>query len=229
MRSALAIRKGSATPAHFCDFTALRGGDAELGTQFGDRAGVRCGYLGERQGGGRTWRRRREGGGHLEIGRVIISVGEHDGVLAGFGQNVKFLRRAAADAAAVRLHGPKIQSDTRENPRIRFEHQPIAFREACFIRVERIGVLHQELARSHDAETRADFIAELGLNLVEIHRQLFVASEFTPGNVGDHFLVRGPVGEFPVVPILEAQQLRAILVPAGRFLPQFRGLDRRHG
>jgi hypothetical protein len=43
--------------------------------------------------------------------------------------------------------------------------------------VERIGVLHQEFARAHHAEARADLVAELGLDLVEVDRQLLVAGQ----------------------------------------------------
>jgi hypothetical protein len=38
-----------------------------------------------------------------------------------------------------------------------------------------VGILHDEFAASHDAEARADLIAELRLDLVEIDRQLAVA------------------------------------------------------
>jgi hypothetical protein len=31
-----------------------------------------------------------------------------------------------------------------------------------------VGILHQELAGAHHAETRADFVAELGLDLVVV-------------------------------------------------------------
>jgi len=34
--------------------------------------------------------------------------------------------------------------------------------------VEGVGVLHDELARAHDAETRAGLVAEFGLDLVEV-------------------------------------------------------------
>jgi hypothetical protein len=40
------------------------------------------------------------------------------------------------------------------------------------IGMEAVGVLHQELARAHDAEARPDLVAELGLDLVVVDRQL---------------------------------------------------------
>ena len=94
--------------------------------------------------------------------------------------------------------------------------------------MEGVGVLHDELARAHDAKARPHLVAELGLDLVEVHRQLAVALELAPRDVGDHFLVRGPGDEVALVPILEAQQLRPVLAPAARLLPQLRRLHHRH-
>ena len=91
-----------------------------------------------------------------------------------------------------------------------------------------IGILHQKFAGAHHAEARADFVAELELNLIEIDRQLLVAAQFAPRYLGDDFLMGGPIDELAVVAILEAQQFRAVLGPAARFLPQFRRLDGRH-
>ena len=50
-----------------------------------------------------------------------------------------------------------------------------------------------------------DLVAEFGLDLIEIDRQLLVAAQFPPRDVGDDLLVRGAVGEFALVAVLEAQ------------------------
>ena len=94
--------------------------------------------------------------------------------------------------------------------------------------MERVGVLHDELARAHHAEARANLVAELGLDLIEIDRQLLVAAQLAARDVGDHFLMGRTVREFAVVPILEAQQLRPVFGPAAGFLPQFCRLNCRH-
>ena len=94
--------------------------------------------------------------------------------------------------------------------------------------VEGVGVLHQEFARTHDAEARADLVAELGLDLVEVDRQLLVAVQFVAREVGDDFLVRGAVAVFLLLAVLDLQQLAAEFLPAPGFLPQFARLDRRH-
>jgi len=94
--------------------------------------------------------------------------------------------------------------------------------------MEGIAVLHQELAAAHDAEARTDLVAELGLDLVQVQRQLAVALDVATDDVGDHFLVRRADHEIALVAILEAQQLRAVLLAATGLLPQLEGLDCRH-
>src|SRR5665213_4615829 len=92
--------------------------------------------------------------------------------------------------------------------------------------MERIGVLHDELAAAHDAEARPYFIAELQLDLVEIDRQLAIALELTPRDIGDDLFVRRADDEVALVAVLQAQQLRSVLIPATRLLPELSGLNR---
>ena len=92
--------------------------------------------------------------------------------------------------------------------------------------VERVGVLHDELAPAHQAGARPQLVAELGLDLVEVERQLAVAAHVAAHEVDDDLLVRGADDEVAALAILEAQQLRAVLLPAARLLPQL-GRDHR--
>jgi len=105
-------------------------------------------------------------------------------------------------------------------------HLLIRNAHAVFVQVERIGILHDELARTHYAETRPDLVAEFRLHLVEVDRQLLVAAQFAAGDVGDDLLVRRPEAVFAVAAIVHAQQQGAVFVPASRFLPEF---GRLHG
>lgn len=91
--------------------------------------------------------------------------------------------------------------------------------------MERIGVLHQELACTHHAETRADFIAELGLDLVEIQRQLLVAVDFLARELGRGFFGGRGVAELLFLAVLDLQQLPAELFPAAGRVPQLARLD----
>ena len=47
--------------------------------------------------------------GRLEIRGVVIAVREHDGVFAGVGEHVEFLRDVAADRAGIRPHRAELQ------------------------------------------------------------------------------------------------------------------------
>jgi len=94
--------------------------------------------------------------------------------------------------------------------------------------VERVRILHQEFARAHHAEARADLVAELPLDLVEIHRQLLVALQLGAREVGDHFLVRGTEAVVGFLAILDLEQLPAELLPAAGLFPELARLDRRH-
>jgi hypothetical protein len=120
--------------------------------QLRDAARTRRRRHDERPGGGGARRGGRQRGRQFEIRRVIAAVGEHDGVLPGVGENVKFLRHVAADGAAVGLHGAEIQSHAGEYPNVGIVHGGIAALQTGFIDVKGIGILHQEFARPHHAE-----------------------------------------------------------------------------
>src|SRR6266566_382048 len=94
--------------------------------------------------------------------------------------------------------------------------------------MKRVAVLHRELAPAHDAEARPDLVAELGLDLVKVHGQLPIAAYLAARDIGDHFLVRGSDAKIAFMTVFETQQLRPVLPPAPRLLPQLRGLHRRH-
>src|SRR5690606_27966715 len=94
--------------------------------------------------------------------------------------------------------------------------------------MEGVGVLHQELARAHHAEARADLVAELGLDLVEARRQLLVAGQLVAREVGDDLLVRRAIAIPGVLAVLHFHQLAAELLPASRLFPQLARLHGRH-
>jgi hypothetical protein len=95
--------------------------------------------------------------------------------------------------------------------------------------VERVGVLHGELATPHDAEPRTDLVPELGLDLVEGERQLSIGADLVPHQVGHYLLVRRPQRVATLVAVGHAHHEGAIEVPASGLLPQFRRPeDRQH-
>ena len=86
--------------------------------------------------------------------------------------------------------------------------------------MERISIFHHKLARAHDAKTRANFIAEFGLDLIKINRELFVGTDFFTRNIGNYFLMRRAKTEIALMPVLDFQHLWAKNFPTPSFVPE---------
>src|SRR5690606_2076076 len=94
--------------------------------------------------------------------------------------------------------------------------------------VEGVGILHEELAPAHDAETRPDLVPELPLDVVEITRQILVAAHAIPKDLRDQLLVGRAIEHLALVPIEEPQHLLAVGLVAARLAPNVGRLDGRH-
>ena len=68
-----------------------------------------------------------------------------------------------------------------------------------------IGILHAKLSGAHDAKAWTALIAKLGLDLIEVSRQLFIAANFIANNVGDYFFVGGAETELATMTVLDTQ------------------------
>ena len=95
------------------------------------------------------------------------------------------------------------------------------------VQVKTVGIFHQEFASAHHPETRTDFIAEFGLDLVQVYRQLAITVDVATDQIGDHFFMRRAEHEVALMAILQAQQLRAVFVVASGFLPKLGRHDHR--
>src|SRR5476649_587996 len=168
------------------------------------------------------------GFGFLDVRCVVRAVAEHDIVFTGFSQHLELVGASAADGTVIGCHWTEIQAQAREDVAIGLVHAVVGLLQRSVVHVEGVGVLHDELAAAHHAETWADLVAEFGLDLVQVDRQLFIAVELIAGQVGDHFFVSRTCSEFTIMAILDAQQLRAVLFPAPRLLPQLCRLHAGH-
>ena len=139
------------------------------------------------------------------------------------------MRCATADGAGISLHSTEIQPHAGENFAVCRVHFVVGLLQGFLRGMERVGVFHQEFARAHDAETRANFVTELGLDLEEVQRQLFVRAQLITNQVGDDFFMRWAENERTLATIDEAQQFRTILFPTTALLPQVSGLNHGHG
>ena len=116
----------------------------------------------------------------------------------------------------------------RKGAQVGDEHAVIGVLGAGEVEVERVRVLHQELAAAHQAEARPHLVAELPLDVVEIERQILVRTHVGAEDRRDHFLIGRAVKHVALVAVLDAQHLLAIGLVAAAFAPQLGGLDGRH-
>ena len=208
----------------------LHGATERQAKELGDRFAF--GLAGRRQLAHRFLRRRprpgRERLCELDVGGVVRLRAEGDRVLAGVREHMEFVRAGAADRPGVGRHRPEPEPDAGKDARIRVVHVAVFALEVGEIGVKRIAVLHDEFAPAHDAEAGPALIAEFALDLVEVCRQPPVALQLAARELRDHLFRRRLDDEVPLMTILKAQQLRTVLLPAARFLPELRRLHDRH-
>ena len=172
----------------------------------------------------REARRARHGARHLEVGRVVAVLAGDERVLARARRREEVDRLAAAHHPRLGLHRVVVDPAALEDPVVGALVRAEADLEPGLVAVERVRVLHDELADAEQAAARARLVAILGLEVVPGLRQLLVALELLRVE-GERLLVGQRQDELPADAILDVEDLRD-LVAAGR-LPQ---LDRReHG
>ncbi len=89
--------------------------------------------------------------------------------------------KTSANAAAVCLYRAGFQSQAIKNALISVVHGLVTFGHTFCIGIKRIRVFHNEFTCAHDTEPRPNFISKLGLNLVQVKRQLAIATYFGLG------------------------------------------------
>ena len=93
---------------------------------------------------------------------------EGDRVFGRVRQHVEFVRAGAAYRAGIGGHGAELEPEAGEDAAVGVVHVAVFAFQVGIRSMEGVAVLHQELAAAHDAEARTDFVAELGLYLVEM-------------------------------------------------------------
>ena len=151
-----------------------------------------------------------------------------DLALAGVGENDEFVAEIAADRAGLGHHRHRFQSHAGEGAQIGHEHLVVGFARVVEGEVEGIGILHQELAAPHHAESWPDLIAELPLDVIEDARQVLVGLHAVAEDRGDQLLVGGPVQHLALVAVGDAQHLLAVDLVTAALLPDLGGLDGGH-
>ena len=166
--------------------------------------------------------------GRFHVGGVVGARAVDQRVLAGAGDHVELVRAGAADRAVVGRDRAELQAEAGEDADVGVEHGLVRLLHAVDVAVEGVGILHGELAAAHQAEARTALVAELGLDVIEVQRQLAVRLDLGAHDVGHHFFRGRLQREVAAVAVLQAQQFRPHLVPAAGLLPQFGRLHQRH-
>ena len=194
------------------------------------RAGAfarRC-HFGQRCCGRGAWTGRSQRFRLFHIGGVFAAGGVGNGVFTRGSNHLKLFAQIAANGTAVGGHNAVGQTKAVKNAAVGLGHHLVTGLGTIDITVKAVGVLHGEFAATHQAKAWAAFVAEFGLNLVEILGQLLVALDFLARNVGHHLFAGGLQHKVARVPVFDAQQLGAHLVKAAGFLPQLGRLHHRH-
>ena len=97
------------------------------------------------------------------------------------------------------------------------------------VHVQRIRVLHGELAHADQPAARARLVAELSLQVVDKLRKLAVGADLAARQVSHHLLVGHGQGHVAAGAVLPMDQFRVSGVPAAGLLPQIARLRDRHG
>src|SRR5581483_8957455 len=158
----------------------------------------------------------------LDVRRVAAAVARDDRVFAGLGEHLELVARGAPDRSRVGLDGAEDEAAAPEDALVGVVHVPVLALAVRAIGVEGVAVLHQELAPAHEAEARADLVPELGLDLVQVLREVAVRADLLPHDVGHGLLVRRAEAEVALVAVLDAEQLLAVALPASALLPELR-------
>ena len=130
-------------------------------------------------------------GGHgLDVCRVAAGR-THEGVLTDGGRVQELLATGAAHRTGLCGHDDDLQAQALEDALVCGAVSHVRLVQALVVDVEGVGVLHDELAAAQQAGTGARLVAVLGLNLVQVDRQVLVGGVQVLDQQGEHFLVGG--------------------------------------
>ena len=176
----------------------------------------------------REARRERNG---LGVGTRDFDVGgiagsEHDVVLSGRAWRHVLVGADAAHHPDVGLDPVPLQAAAVEHAVIRGAVALVGSVEPGTVAVERVGVLHHELAGPEHSGSRPGLIALLDLEVVEDQRQVTVGLDRGGYVPGDYLLVRHRQHHVRAPAVLELEQLRDRIAPGAA--PGLGRMEHRH-
>ena len=167
--------------------------------------------------------------GGFDVRGVLAARAPHEGVLADGGDGHELVAGVAADLAGLGLDGAPLETAAGEDPRVRVVHVLVGVLEVVGVGVERVRVLHQELAGAQQPEPGPELVAVLPVDLVEVDGQVAVAGVLAGDERGDHFLGGGREAEPGVLAVVEPEHERPVRSVASGAGPQVHGLDDGEG
>ena len=161
----------------------------------------------------------------LEVGGVVAALARDERVFARARRREVVERLAAAHHPGLRLDADDVEPAALEDPligpRVRTERNI----EPFLVPVERVGVLHHELAHPQEAAARPGLVPPFRLEVVEDLRQVAVRAQLARVE-RDGLLVRQGEHERALGAIGQPEELGD--PDASRHLPQLAGVDDGH-
>ena len=169
--------------------------------------------------------------GHDDLGACSLIIGGKTAViaidersLAGVGQSHVLDGGIATDLAGVGNDGQGLDVAALANVSVGLLHLVILLLQALLRGGEAVGVLHDELATAHQAKTGTELVAELILDVIEVHWQLLVGTQLIAHQGSHGLLVRGSEHKLAAVAVIKAHKLLAIGIDTAGLTPQL-GID----
>ena len=163
----------------------------------------------------------------FHVGGVVARPAPHEVVLADRRDGHELVVHVAADLTRLRFDRAERQAATHEDAVVRLVHLAVALAQPVEVGVEGVRVLHQELTAAQQPEARAQLVAVLPVDLVQVDGQVSVRRELLRDDRRHHLLGRRREAEAGLLAIEQAEHERAVRRVAPGALPQFAGLEDR--
>ena len=202
-----------------------RGGHAHLFDHQVDRHRARRLDLRERlelSGSARLGSARRRGFG---IREVVVVLAPHEQVLTDVGEGHELVVHPAADRPGIGLDGHDVQAQSVEHALVGLVHHAVGLAQPVLVPIERVRVLHQELAPAQQPVAGTPLVPILPLHLVHVDGEVLVRRELLLDEGSNDLLLGRPQQELPAVAVLQPEELVPVGVPPSGLLP---GLRRQH-
>ena len=144
-----------------------------------------------------------------------------------FGRRQELLGRRTAHRTGGRLDDDVLEAETVKDLDVGAAVGVIRGLQAGVVHIEGVGVLHDELATSQQACSRANLVSILGLDLVDRQRQILVGAVEVLDRQREHLFVCGAQQVVRTLAVLEPEDVLAVLGPATGRLEGLLGQQRR--